>query len=76
MIKKKFTMQKKLHRLGEMLIGLVGRLFPDYNTCDILRDVQISIFPKIFQVSTYTCNLSGFRSWCQIIGPENAALRQ
>jgi len=59
MMKKKFTMQKKLHRLGEMLIGLVGRLFPDYNTCDILRDVQISIFPKIFQVSNVYMQLIG-----------------
>jgi len=37
MMKKKFTMQKKLHRLGEMLIELVGRLFPDYAGFDIIK---------------------------------------
>jgi len=48
MTKERFTMQKKLHRFGEMAIEWVSRLLQRCGSGDELRDVQISISLKPF----------------------------
>lgn len=60
-------MQKKLHRLGEVLIELVGRLFPGYASCDILRVHVVWQFyiyetdiTRIFRLSITKTNIQKF----------------